>query len=168
MRYFTTLRGEERSIDIERLEEGRYRMTIQGGAPRIIDARHLEGHVVHMLVDNASHEVDIEEESDTLAVQVDGAVFRFDLLDERRMRLRKAGGKFHVAGPQTVRAPMPGKIVKVLVAKGAAVTEGQGVVIIEAMKMENELRAPKAGQVAEIFVSEGQTVEHRADLVSIE
>jgi biotin carboxyl carrier protein len=121
-----------------------------------------------MLVDGRSYEVDLEEDGESLNALVDDNLFRIDLVDERRQRLRAARGKFSVAGPQTIRAPMPGKIVKILVEKGAEVTEGQGVIIIEAMKMENELRAPKAGKVKDILVAEGQTVDNRAELVAIE
>jgi biotin carboxyl carrier protein len=168
MRYFAAIGGRERTVDIEAQEGSRFRVAIDGGESRIIDAEHLEGHVVHMLVDGQSYEVDLEEDGDAFNILVDDALFRLEVLDERKHRLRNARGKFHVAGPQTIRAPMPGKVVKLLAVQGSEVAEGQGVVIIEAMKMENELRAPKAGRIAEVFVSEGQTVENRAALVSIE
>ena len=168
MRYFATVGARQRTVDIEQLDRSRFKLSVDGGEPRIIDAEHLEDHVVHMLVDGRSYEVDLEEDGEALNVLVGDDVFKFELLDERRHRLRSSRGKFHVAGPQTIRAPMPGKIVKLLVEKGAEVVEGQGVVIIEAMKMENELRASKAGKVKDIFVTEGQTVDNRADLVSIE
>ena len=71
-------------------------------------------------------------------------------------------------GPRPVTAPMPGKIVKVLVKPGDAVAARQGVVVVEAMKMENELRAPKAGVVAQVNVAEGASVEAGAVLVVIE
>lgn len=168
MRYFTAIGGRERTIDIDAQEGTLFRVSIDGGATRVIDAEHLEGHVVHMLVDGRSYEVDLEEDGDAFNLLVDDALFRLEVLDERKHRLRNARGKFHVAGPQTIRAPMPGKVVKILAAQGSEVAEGQGVIIIEAMKMENELRAPKAGKVAEVFVAEGQTVENRAALISIE
>jgi biotin carboxyl carrier protein len=168
MRYYTRLGAEEKNVDIEPLDGSRFRITIGNDSPRVIDAEHVEGRVVHMLVDGRSHDVDVEEEGTSLNVLVEDSIYRLEMLDERKHRLQAARGKFQVSGPQTIRAPMPGKIVKILVEKGATVEEGQGVIVIEAMKMENELRAPKAGRVAEIFVSEGQTVENRADLVSIE
>ena len=72
------------------------------------------------------------------------------------------------AGPRRIAAPMPGKIVKVLVKQGDTVEARQGVVIVEAMKMENELRSPKAGTVSEVRVKEGDSVEAGAILVVVE
>ncbi|MFB3920766.1 MAG: biotin/lipoyl-containing protein [Terriglobia bacterium] len=70
-------------------------------------------------------------------------------------------------GPQEIRAPMPGKIVKVLVNEGQSVTPGAGLLVIEAMKMQNELRAPRAGRVEKIHVAEGTGVETGAHLVKL-
>ena len=91
-----------------------------------------------------------------------------EVLDERRKRLKAARGGDGPTGRYVLRAPMPGKVVKVLVAPGQAVEAGQGLVIIEAMKMENELRAARSGRVTRVFVKEGQTVEGRAELAVIE
>jgi biotin carboxyl carrier protein len=71
-------------------------------------------------------------------------------------------------GPQAVRSPMPGKVVKVLVAPGDSVKSGAPVVVVEAMKMENELRSPRDGKVREVKVQEGQAVEANQMLVTIE
>jgi biotin carboxyl carrier protein len=81
-------------------------------------------------------------------------------------RLRGQSGG--AGGDGRVVAPMPGRVVKVLVAPGATVEAGQGVVVVEAMKMENELRAPRAGIVREVRVAEGASVEARTVLVVIE
>jgi biotin carboxyl carrier protein len=72
------------------------------------------------------------------------------------------------AGPTVVRSPMPGRLVKILVRAGERVAAGQPVVVVEAMKMENELRAPRAGTVREIRAAEGATVEAGQDLVVVE
>ncbi len=69
------------------------------------------------------------------------------------------GVALSAGGPQDILAPMPGKIVKMLVADGQQVTGGQGLLVIEAMKMQNELRAPRAGRVEKIYVREGTGVE---------
>ncbi len=71
------------------------------------------------------------------------------------------------SGPVTVKSPMPGRVVKVLVAPGARVASGQSVVVVEAMKMENELRAPRAGTVLDVRCAEGATVEAGQDLVTL-
>ncbi len=168
MRYFATLAGKERIVDVEHLAGSEYQVVIDGGAPQLVDAQNVEGRVLSLLIDNRSYEVDTEEDGDSLDVLLGDDVYRVELIDDRRHKLRSSRGKFAVTGPVVIRAPMPGKVVKILAEKGSLVTEGQGVIIIEAMKMENELRAPKAGKVSEIFVTEGQTVENRSNLVSIE
>ena len=91
-----------------------------------------------------------------------------EILDERRLRMRRASARFTVAGKQTVTSPMPGRIVKVLVRPGDEVRQGQALVIVEAMKMENELKSPKAGKIVELYVKEGQTVEGNAKLCAVE
>jgi biotin carboxyl carrier protein len=71
------------------------------------------------------------------------------------------------AGERVIKSPMPGRVVKVLVAKGDAVEVGQGLVVLEAMKMENEVRARAAGTVLEVHVKQGSTVEGNAKLVTL-
>jgi biotin carboxyl carrier protein len=88
------------------------------------------------------------------------------LVDGRRFRSADAAGA--AGGPGEIVAPMPGRIVRVLVAPGDEVAARQGVVVVEAMKMENELTAPRAGRVAEISVVEGQSVEAGLILVRLE
>jgi biotin carboxyl carrier protein len=168
MRYYATIGGRQRTVDVESLGGSRFRLSIDGGEPREVDAERVEGHVVNALVDGRSYDIDLEEDGDALNVLVEDDLFRVEVLDDRRLRLQQAKGRFSVAGPQVVKAPMPGKIVKVLVAVGDTVAENQALVVIEAMKMENELRAPKAGVVSKVLVKEGQTVEGRTELVSID
>ena len=88
-------------------------------------------------------------------------------VDGRRYRRASANGAA-AAGEQRILAPMPGRVVKVLVAVGSAVEARQGVIVVEAMKMENELRAPRAGIVREIRAAEGASVDAHAVLVVIE
>lgn len=83
--------------------------------------------------------------------------FTIDLHDPRRRR--GAGGQDGHSGPQEILAPMPGKIVKILAERNQDVAQGAGLLVIEAMKMQNELRAPRAGKIAEIYVAEGTGVE---------
>lgn len=168
MRYYATLSGRERTIDLEPVDGSRFKVSIDGGEARIIDAERLEGSVVSMIVGTASHEVDVEEDGDALNLLVAEEILRLEIVDERKKRLNPSKGAFGVDGPFLLRAPMPGKVVKVLVAPGAEVAQDQGLVIIEAMKMENELRSPRAGKVTSVLVQEGQTVEGKASLVTVE
>jgi len=91
----------------------------------------------------------------------------FEVIDERSKLLASSVAAV-ATGPQTVTAEMPGKVVKVHVAVGAQVCERQGIVIVEAMKMENEIPSPIDGTVREIAVAEGQTVEAGATLFVVE
>ena len=88
-----------------------------------------------------------------------------ELRDPRRWR--GAGSAIEADGPQEIVAPMPGRIVKVLVAENQQVSRGQGLLVIEAMKMQNELRAPRAGRVERIYMAEGVGVESGARLMRL-
>lgn len=167
MRYFATVNGKERSIDVEPLEGGRFRVRIDEGEERLVDARWVERETLNLLVDRRSHDAVFEPHDDGVLVHVGDEVHALDIIDERRRRMRSAASERTVDGPAVVRSPMPGKLVKVLVAVGDEIAEGQGVAIVEAMKMENELRAPKAGRVKAVPATEGDAVEARQVLVEI-
>jgi biotin carboxyl carrier protein len=122
-----------------------------------------------ILLGTRSYEVTIVEEAPgELAVSVEGQIVRVAaprVGTTARVRGREAETR---QGPQPVTAPMPGRIVKVLVKAGDMVAARQGLIVVEAMKMENELRSPKAGTVTEVRVTQGQSVEARAVLVVVE
>jgi biotin carboxyl carrier protein len=130
----------------------------------VIDGRDLEADAVRIspnaysiLLNGRSLEVTVEETADGLLLRAVGREFRIKINDPRSWRSRH-GGKFELEGRQPVTAPMPGKIVSVLVAPGQRVEAGQGLVVVEAMKMQNEIRSPKSGTVERVLVKEGQTV----------
>ena len=156
-----------REVLVEHRGDGVYLVTLDGVRHQL-DALSLPHGAVSMLIDGDSHAVEFEEKSDEVAVMLKGQVTTVDIVDERRARLREATAKFTVEGKQAIDSPMPGKVVKVFVKVGDAVAEGQSVVVVEAMKMENELKAPKAGKVTEVTAVEGSTVESGARLVVIE
>jgi biotin carboxyl carrier protein len=115
-----------------------------------------------------SHEVafDFEEATGTLVVNVDGAVVPVRLVDRRRSRAR-GGSHAELTGAHPLRAPMPGRIVRVLVTRGEQVAARQPLVVMEAMKMENELQAPLAGTVTDVFVEAGSAVDADALLAIV-
>ena len=169
MRYFTKQQGQKEAVpvDLEPLGNDQYKLTVHGRTYQV-DALMLEHGTMTMLVDGQSYSVEFEENGDEVGVLLRGQVNRFDVADERRLRLRAATAGFTMEGKQVVTAPMPGKVVKVLVKVGDEVKEGQGLVVVEAMKMENELKSPKAGKVTELFAKEGIAVENNAKLVVVE
>jgi hypothetical protein len=176
MRYHAILNGQERLVEVS-ARGSSYRVAIHpgpeakdGAPPRVLEvsAAHLGGNAVSLIAGARSYACDLEPGKDgRLSVLVDGAVHALEMLDERKLRLRRAGGKFSLDGPQRIDAPMPGKVVRVLVRQGDAVAEGQGLVVVEAMKMENELKSPKAGTVRELHAVEGAAVESGAKLVVV-
>ncbi len=126
----------------------------------------VEPGVYSVLIDGRSYEVRVERNSEGLAVTVAGRRFLAEVLDPRRLagKPRSFGGE----GRQHVTAPMPGKVVRLLVAEGDSVEAGQGLLVVEAMKMQNEMKAPKAGRVAALPVGEGATVGAGELLAAIE
>ena len=94
------------------------------------------------------------------------SLFEVVLRDPKRLR-KGSGSAEDSAGPMSVSAPMPGKVVKLLVQVGTAVEEGQGVAVVEAMKMQNELKAPKSGVVEKILVEENQPVNAGESLLIV-
>jgi biotin carboxyl carrier protein len=116
----------------------------------------------------SSYEVAIESRRQGRhIVHVDGHLVPVTVRVPGRGRSASSGDGSSATGPVSVVAPMPGRVVKVLVAPGDAVLARQGLVVVEAMKMENELRAPRAGTVADVRVREGAPVDANAVLVVI-
>lgn len=100
-------------------------------------------------------------------VQIGGHSLDVNLIDPKRLRGSVGSGE-HGDGTAEVRTAMPGKVVRILLGPGAEVSKGDGVLVVEAMKMQNELKAPKAGAVKEIRVREGATVSAGEVLATIE
>ena len=100
-------------------------------------------------------------------VTVGGRLFHLEAVDERTKRLSGQAAQV-VTGPQNVEAEMPGKVVEVTAAVGDTVAQGQGLIVIEAMKMENQIVSPIDGVVKQVAVSEGETVEAGSPLFTVE
>ena len=157
--------------------ETTWTVDVQGSAVRVNDAP-VEvavhdagggGPVRRLVVGGRSFEVVVTpgEEPGTWLLATDDTRLTAQVLDERNRTLRALVHKAPPDGPVAVRAPMPGLVVRVLVEPGVAVGAGQGLVVVEAMKMENELKAPAAGVVEKVFVARGDRVEKGAPLVEL-
>ena len=158
MHYEVHVNGRLRQVNIHRAD-GRFVVALDG-REWAIDAARIDAHTISLLVGDASHEVTMSTDSVTgqLAVSV-GGVPLVAALNGRRRWGRSDEGAASGTGPQRLVAPMPGKVVRVLVSRGDAVRSRQALVVIEAMKMENELRASGDGVIAEIHAREGQSVD---------
>lgn len=121
-----------------------------------------------LLLDHSSRLLPMESRGrGTWLVQDTGELLEVEVVDQRTAHIRsRVGATGAAAGPAVLKAPMPGLVVRVLVEPGDAVSAGQGIVVLEAMKMENELKAAAAGVVERMEVSGGQVVEKGAVLVT--
>ena len=115
------------------------------------------GETLIRAVDGVSLEVRVEPDGGRLRLTVADREWPVEIGDPREWR-RNRGGAAEAEGRQQVSAPMPGKIVRVLVEAGDSVNARQGLFVVEAMKMQNEIRSPKSGKVERLLVTEGQTV----------
>ena len=153
--------GTDGDTVIARVDDREYRL----------DAR-FAGDGVILLVDGTTNRVaQVDGTAPKLSVEIshpDGESRQLVLqvaADDARAAVGSGGGA--ATGPVTLRAPIPGKVVKLLVRAGDAVAVGQALLVLEAMKMENELRAPRAGVAATVHVAEGSNVESGQELISI-
>ena len=162
MKYHVDVGGEK--FDVERVEAG-LRM---GDSARAAQLARLGEDEFHLTLDGANHRVFADRTEGGWRVTVRGRTFDVDVEGERARAIRRlTEGREAAAGPREVRAPMPGLIVRVLVEQGQRVGAGDGMVVIEAMKMENELRARDAGTVDEITVRAGDVVDRDHLLVTL-
>ena len=146
-----------------RAQDGGYTVDLDGRQVRVEIAE--AGPFLTLAIDGQRHEAGISKRGSAFDVVLPGELIEVELRDVTRAAV--AGAVRAHAGPARVTAPMPGKVTRVLVTPGQAVAAGEGLVVIEAMKMENELRAPRAGAVLELLAREGQAVESGALLVVV-
>lgn len=165
MKYRYIAEAEGQAFEIE-LEDNR--VTVNGQT-YTVDMENIDGFsLFSLLMDNTSYEVCLDEHKGKYRVLLRGEQYTVQVEDEwqRRARLRKRRA-FAPSGEITVRAPMPGLVVDVPVQTGQEVIEGQPLVILESMKMENELLAPRAGVVKAIHVTPGEAVDLDQPLVVV-
>jgi biotin carboxyl carrier protein len=150
-------------LDLDR-EAGSWRCHLDGREVEI-DAVLAQPDVLSLLIDGKAYQIRRERLASDWRVWVGDQSYTAEVSDPRSLRSRKAradAGK----GPRPLVAPMPGKVVRFLVAEHAAVEVGQGVVVVEAMKMQNEIKSPKKGTVLKLAVAEGAAV-NAGDVLAI-
>jgi biotin carboxyl carrier protein len=164
-RYAVTVAGQKKLVELDE-KDGAVHVVVDG-VTRALDIRGQGGRYAWLdgtRVVNA----DVDLAGGKLTVTVDGEALAVEVNDARVDVPAVAGLVARPSGPVAVRAPMPGRVVKLLVRPGDEVKAGRGVLVVEAMKMENEIKAPRDGKVRELRVAEGAAVEAGEELAILD
>jgi biotin carboxyl carrier protein len=156
VRFVATIGGVEHVVEVTG-GPGRYRVAL-GERVLDVDARLVPGGALSLLIGGSAHVADVAERDGTAVVGIGGERHEIHVEEETRHVIRTRGGAGGGRGGQTLTAPLPGRVTHVAVKAGDAVRAGDPLLVIEAMKMENEFRAAAAGTVAEVRVAVGQAV----------
>jgi len=165
MKYVTSVEGKQFLVEI--LDEKHVNVD---GKTYEVDFESVSGQPVYsLIVDGRSHEAYIYQgEDNNWQVLLRGRLYPITVEDEREKRLRAAaGGGVAETGEFHLRAPMPGLVVAIPVTEGQAIKKGQVILILESMKMQNEIKAPRDGVIGRIRVKAGESVEQKQTLLSV-
>jgi len=162
MIYEISIDGKNYRLDLNQAE-GRWSCQLDGREIEV-DAVLARPDVLSLRIGNLAYEVKCERVGSDVHVWVGSRRFADEVRDPRSLRSRVRAVDEH--GPKKLTAPMPGKVVRILLSQGAAVEAGTGVLVVEAMKMQNEVKSPKKGTIQKILVSEGTAV-NSGDVLAI-
>jgi biotin carboxyl carrier protein len=165
MTFEVQIDDESTRLEVDR-QGDRYRFRLGGRPERQAQLTQVEPGIYSVLLDGRSYEAHAETGNDCAWITIRGHRFRVAITDPRRWSAKRAGAHGHER--EEIVAPMPGKIVRLLVELAQVVKVGQGIVVMEAMKMQNELKAHRAGRVASIPVHTGDTVGAGAIVATVE
>jgi biotin carboxyl carrier protein len=165
MKYITTVEDKQYAVEI--IDDKHVSID---GKVYTIDFESVSGQPVYsLIVDGKSHEAYVQPGEEAWQVLLRGRLYPVQVEDEREKRLRAAaGGGVAETGEFHLKAPMPGLVVAVRVTEGQEVKKGDVLLILESMKMQNELKAPRDGKVSRIRVKPGESVEQKQPLLSVQ
>ncbi len=155
MIYEVMVDGKAHRLELEKADPG-WRCVLDGHSMQV-DAVLTRRDVISLIVAGRSYEIKREQTANDLHMWVGDERFGVEVRDPRSLRARRATGADE-HGPRKLLAPMPGRVVRILVEEKSQVEAGQGVVVVEAMKMQNEIKSPKKGTVQKIVAVVGATV----------
>lgn len=160
MKYYAQVDGQAIEMDIE--EQGENLKIRIEHETLLADLLEIAAPSLYSIIlDNDSYEVSIERRDDQYVVLIAGELYTVKVQDERTRRLAAVAPKARASeGEVVIKAPMPGMVVALDVSLGDVVEKGQGLLVLEAMKMQNELRAPRPGTIKSVNVQQGERVEH--------
>jgi biotin carboxyl carrier protein len=162
MLYDVTIDGKNYRLDLDRAS-GCWSCRLNGRDFEV-DAVLVRPDVLSLRIGNSAYEVKSERVANDLYLWVGSTRFTVEVRDPRSLRGRTRAGDDR--GPKKVVAPMPGKVVRLLVSEGDEVESGRGIAVVEAMKMQNEIKSPKRGTLQKILVNEGAAV-NAGDVLAI-
>lgn len=163
MKYITTIDGKEYVLEI--IDEKHISI---GEKILEVDFESVSGQPVYsLIIDGKSYEGYVYPDENNWHVLLHGRLYHAEVEDEREKRLRAAGGGVQEGGEFHLKAPMPGLVISIPVSEGESVQKGQVLVVLESMKMQNELKSPKDGTVHRIRVKTGDTLELKQTLLSV-
>ncbi|MFZ0138047.1 MAG: biotin/lipoyl-containing protein [Candidatus Sulfotelmatobacter sp.] len=162
MLYDVTIDGKNYRLDLIRAD-GRWSCRLDG-RDCAVDAVLARPDVLSLRIGNLAYEVKLERVANDLHLWVGSTRFAVEVRDPRSLRGRIRAGDNQ--GPRKVVAPMPGRVVRLLVSEGDEVESGRGIAVVEAMKMQNEIKSPKRGTVQKVLISEGAAV-NAGDVLAI-
>lgn len=165
MIYEITINGKTLRIDLTWLEHAGQWHCKLGEQELLLDANAIDPGIISLICRSKAFELRREFSPQGTRVCVNGEFYEVEVSDPRSFRGRKKRATSDM-GPRKLIAPMPGQVVRVLAREGDPVKAGQGIMVIEAMKMQNEIKSPKTGVVREITVPEGASVS-AGDLLAI-
>lgn len=163
MLYDVTIDGKNCRLELERTDAG-WRCRLDGREVQV-DAVLARPDVLSVLIEGKAYEIKREPTAIDLHLWVGGVRYAAELRDPRSLRSRK-GGAGDDAGPRKLIAPMPGKVIRILLQEKAKVETGQGILVMEAMKMQNEIKSPRKGTIQKILAAEGANV-NAGDVLAI-
>jgi len=158
----------EYSVEVKHLSQNTNLWSCKVNGKEVeLDATRVADGVLSIVIGGKAYEIRRDVSASGNHLYLNGRTFGCDVRDPRALRGRRSAGDY-AEGPKRITAPMPGKVVRVLAVAGTPVEAGQGVIVIEAMKMQNELKAPKKGRVQKIITTEGTAVNAGDTLAIIE
>jgi len=168
LKYFVLTENREEIFELDKSSDSLY-VSHGGSRYRVDVSKNQFKPYIHLLIDNRSYLLSTSVKGDLINVETLERAYQFEVIGEKKKELERLGlRKKKAVRKKDIHAPMPGLIVQIQVETGQEVERGQGVVIIEAMKMENELKAAESGVVKEVLVGKGQKVDQNDILVVIE
>lgn len=163
MTYIVKVDNDEFKIDLKK--EGKDFKVLLNGKERNVEVAHEEGTQFTLIVDNKPYNIVLESDGNT---RVNDEIYSVKVVDEQIQKSIKASpDKFHKK-ELVIKSPMPGLIIEINVKERESVKKGQGLLVVEAMKMQNEMTSSKDGVVRKIFCKKGQTVNSGDTLITIE